>query len=236
MSFILDALKKSESARQDTNSPGIADVPVMPRRAGTPRWVPIVGVLLGVNLLALIYLLLRPDATPPLQATEARADRSVAAPTAALVPSTSTVAARPEPSLLASQPAPQPTERPAANLDAGSNRVNESARTDSVETAVTTTAARSESTAPPPAPAPAPVQEETWLTFADVRASGNLGLPDMHIDLHVYSSNAAERFVFINMKEYRERDTTTEGPTLQSITPEGALLEYRGSTFLLPRD
>lgn len=78
--------------------------------------------------------------------------------------------------------------------------------------------------------------EETWLTFADVRASGSLGLPDMHIDLHVYSNNPAERFVFINMSEYREQDTTEEGPRLQRITPEGALLEYRGSTFLLARD
>ena len=69
MSFILDALKKSESARQDTNSPGIADVPVMQRRADTPQWVPIVAVLLGVNLLALLYLVLRPDSTPPATTT-----------------------------------------------------------------------------------------------------------------------------------------------------------------------
>ena len=105
-----------------------------------------------------------------------------------------------------------------------------------VQPATTAAPNRPEPIAQPPAPAPAPVQEETWLTYSDVRASGNLGLPDMHIDLHVYSSNPAERFVFINMNEYRERDTTSEGPTLQSITPEGALLEYRGSTFLLPRD
>ncbi len=232
MSFILDALKKSETARQDTNSPGIADVPVMPRRAGTPQWVPIVAVLLGVNLLALLYLLLRPDSTPPEQVTQARAERSVAAAPAPV----STVAVRTEAPVAASQPASPPAVPQERNQNTGSNSSNEPAQVSAGRPATTATPTRQEAIPQTPPPAPAAVQEETWLTYSDVRASGNLGLPDMHIDLHVYSSNPAERFVFINMNEYRERDTTSEGPTLQSITPEGALLEYRGSTFLLPRD
>ncbi len=232
MSFILDALKKSESARQDTNAPGIADVPVLQRRAGTPRWVPVVAVLLGVNLLAVLYLVLRPDAAPPTQATRAPMERIEAA-TLAPAAVASPVAARAEATVIASQPAPPPAMRPAAVTDDGRNRVTESSQSAGMESPAP---ALPTATTPPPEPVAEPPQDEAWLTFAEVRASGSLGLPDMHIDLHVYSDNPAERFVFINMTEYRERDTTTEGPTLRNITPEGVLLEYRGSTFLLPRD
>ena len=77
---------------------------------------------------------------------------------------------------------------------------------------------------------------ETLLTFNDLRASGNVNLPDLHIDLHVYSDNPAERFVFINMNQYRESALISEGPRVVNITPEGAVLEFRGTTFLLPRE
>ena len=33
------------------------------------------------------------------------------------------------------------------------------------------------------------------------KVSHNFYLPDLHIDIHVYSENAAERFVFVNMKK-----------------------------------
>ena len=42
--------------------------------------------------------------------------------------------------------------------------------------------------------------------------------------------------VFINMNQYRENATLTEGPRLRQITTDGVLLEYVGTTFLLPRE
>ncbi|MEM9207984.1 MAG: general secretion pathway protein GspB [Pseudomonadota bacterium] len=232
MSFILDALKKSESARQDTNSPGIADVPTLQRPPGAPRWILPVAALLGVNLLALLYLVLRSDAAPPPLAKQEPVETPLSSPPRAETTPTASVATRRESTELAGQAAPPPTTRQPVPIETTvtSNTEGTFAATSSESTVQTAT--------PPPATYPAAEQasEDNWLTFADVRASGSLGLPDMHIDLHVFSNNPAERFVFINMTEYRERDTTNEGPTLRSITPEGALLEYRGSTFLLPRD
>ena len=61
MSFILDALKKSEADRQREASPGIADVPVGSRVQQAPRWLRLVAVLLAINLIALVVILLRPD-------------------------------------------------------------------------------------------------------------------------------------------------------------------------------
>jgi Type II secretion system protein B len=40
----------------------------------------------------------------------------------------------------------------------------------------------------------------------------------------------------INMHKVREGDTLPEGVRVDSITPEGAVLSYKGSSFLLPRD
>jgi len=38
------------------------------------------------------------------------------------------------------------------------------------------------------------------------------------------------------MSKYKERATLTEGPTVKEITPEGVILEYGGTDFLLPRE
>jgi hypothetical protein len=55
----------------------------------------------------------------------------------------------------------------------------------------------------------------------------------MHIDLHVYSAAPERRFVSINGRKYRQRDTLTDGPTVREITPEGVILDYQGTAFVL---
>ena len=64
MSFILDALKKSETDRQQQGNAEFAAVPIGPRATSVPRWLWIVGVLLAINLAVLIGLLLQPDSSP----------------------------------------------------------------------------------------------------------------------------------------------------------------------------
>ena len=61
------------------------------------------------------------------------------------------------------------------------------------------------------------------------------GLPELHVDLHVYSTRSQERFVFINSRRYKEGDTLQEGPHVDRITPEAVELSYRGNRFALPR-
>lgn len=61
MSFILDALRKSEHARERRTLPGLADVPVAhAQRPRVPRFLIVLGALLAVNLLVLLVVLLRP--------------------------------------------------------------------------------------------------------------------------------------------------------------------------------
>src|SRR5579863_7413234 len=59
MSFILDALKNSETDRQRQNGPALFEVRVAPPRTGLPLWAVGLGGLLAVNLVIVAWVLLR---------------------------------------------------------------------------------------------------------------------------------------------------------------------------------
>lgn len=63
MSFILDALKKSETDRQRQNGPALFEVRVAPPRNGLPVWAMGLAALLAVNLMIVGWVLLRRPAT-----------------------------------------------------------------------------------------------------------------------------------------------------------------------------
>ena len=77
---------------------------------------------------------------------------------------------------------------------------------------------------------------QSYESFNVLRAKGLLDLPDLHLDIHVYSGESADRFVFINMTKYRENGKLSEGPVVKQITPDGVVLGYQGTDFLLPRE
>ncbi len=62
-----------------------------------------------------------------------------------------------------------------------------------------------------------------------------VNMPELKLDLHSYSGNPAERFVYLNMQNLREGQTTPTGVRVESITPDGAVLSWRGSRFFLHR-
>jgi general secretion pathway protein B len=72
MSFILDALKKSETDRQRQNGPALFEVRVAPPRSGLPLWAIGLGVLLAVNLVIVAWVLLRKPATAEVAAAAAQ--------------------------------------------------------------------------------------------------------------------------------------------------------------------
>jgi hypothetical protein len=73
-------------------------------------------------------------------------------------------------------------------------------------------------------------------SLGQMRAAGLVSVANLHIDMHVYSGDAAKRFVFINMTKYREGDRLTEGPTIEEITSDGIILVQHGNRFVLHRD
>ncbi len=66
--------------------------------------------------------------------------------------------------------------------------------------------------------------------------AGILTTPPMRLDIHVYSDKPDQRFVFVNMRKYREGDQLQEGPVLNEITPTGVVLSHEGNRFTLERE
>ncbi|MDJ0710244.1 MAG: general secretion pathway protein GspB [Woeseiaceae bacterium] len=212
MSFILDALKKSETDRQQRGSAEFASVPVGAPNAGPPRWLWVLGALLVINIVVVAGLLLRPETQPAAPPPVAQ----TAAPEAR------------EPVTEATQ-VQFAAEIAAAKLNAPPRE--ESAATTPIET----TPAPAPRQAPSPVAA-APVNALALPTVQEVVADGSLTLPALHVDVHVYSDSPADRFVFINMAKHKEGSVLAEGPRVESITPNGVVLSQNGVTFLLPRD
>ena len=211
MSFILDALKKSEAERQDQAGGEFSSVPAGEEPERSKLWLWLLGGLLAINLAVLVGILLRPDARPPDHEASSRTP-ATPPPTAQPAPAASfadRVASvrmnQPEPAATA----PAATAEPAAVAETRPAPIAQSA--------------------PPPAPGGVPSIDE-------LRLDGSLQLPDLHVDIHVYSDKPAERFVFINMVKHREGSALAEGPVVRTITRDGVVLEYRGRSFLLPRE
>jgi general secretion pathway protein B len=210
MSFILDALKKSETERQQQGPSDFANVPSSHESTGAPRWLWVLGLLLAVNLAVLLGVLLRNDA-PESVPVSAQASGAQQEPAAGASFSEQIREAREKESAIRTNAGPttEPATEPAA-----------------------------ENTAAVPArPRPQPAFTVAALPTADeLIANGQLQMADLHLDIHVYSEKPADRFVFINMVRHREKSRLAEGPVVREITPEGVILDYGGTRFLLPRE
>jgi general secretion pathway protein B len=240
MSFILDALKKSESDRQRHNGPALFEVKVAPRRAGLPAWGFAIAALLGINLVIVIWMLLRhPAPHADAAATVTPAAAPVAAPAAA-------PQAVPVPSPAVTTTAAPATVAPAGAATVVQTPVANAAQAQGLPPAGTgTTAAAAagevnpEDTAPAAEPAPmlgSHVRRGTAdgvPLYQDASVVPGTHIPQLRLDLHVYAARPEERFVMINMKKLREGDAV-DGAHVESITPDGVILSYSGSRFLMP--
>jgi len=253
MSFILDALKKSESDRQRQSGPALFEVRVAPPRTRLPTWAIAIALLLVLNLGVVLWMLLRHQghATAPLATdTVSPAAAPGAAPTAPspAVPATSA------PMAAGSTP-PVPVV-PVSSL--GTGAAAPPASTGAPSALPTASAASAPSTpsatpgAEPGSPedyapaedrsAPAPGSHVRRGTdsgiplYQDLTSTPGTQLPQLRLDLHVFAAHPQERFVMVNMHKLREGDTLPEGVRVDSITPEGAVMSYNGTKFLLPRD
>jgi len=247
MSFILDALKKSENERQRQVGPSLADVQVRQRRSNKPWWVVAVAALLVLNLGVLLVVLMRdgdakPNAQPAQRESAPPATSDARTGTQVPLPASASRIPRGNPAPVAST---DPSVHALAD-EAGSAEPNAGASADPQLAAAGNVPdgppmarpiqapAVAPATIPAQAAAQATADQEVLPTPMDLAASGT-SLPELHLDIHVYSAKPAERFVFVNMRKYTEGQALKEGPTLERITTEGAILNQHGLRFLLPR-
>lgn len=225
MSFILDALRKSETERQRQSGPGLVDPGYRPPASRRGIWLPLLVIVLLANLGLMAYFWQRQ--APPAEAP--------ATPVAAAIPA----AAAP------TQPPPPVTQ--ALADAAGVTPAAETEYTAMADLPAVDAEPYTETLEPPAPPeadaapsasdaSPSHIQKEAIPSAEQLIATGALSGTPMHLDIHVYSSNPAERFVFINMRKYTEGTELPEGPRLEEITPEGAIFTINGQRFQLARD
>ena len=235
MSFILDALKKSESDRQRQNGPALFEVKVAPPRTRLPLWALAIVLLLLVNASVVAWMLLhlRRNGARPSPCAGGRACQHRQP--------------RPEPPPRRPRSRAHPCQRGGARGRPPTGCVPAGA----LGTArppwlrwrqCRTMVGRMRKIAPaaePAAPLGSRVRRGTVdgvPLYQDWATTPGTHVPQLRLDLHVYAARPEERFVMINMKKLREGDSLPEGVRVESITPEGAVLSYNGSRFLLPRD
>ena len=244
MSFILDALKKSESDRQRQGGPALFEVKVAPPRHALPAWAVAIAVLLVANLGIVAWLVMR----------------HAAAPDAASGPARALPAAQAEPT--APAPAPQPANAAPAAATAPRSVMTTAAAVPAPALAASAApapaAATARSATAADAAAEPPANPDDFAPAAEPPASGGLGrvkrgtdagvplyqqlaaapgsqIPQLRLDLHAYAERAEDRWVLINMHRLREGESL-QGVHVDRITPDGAVLSYQGSQFLLTRE
>jgi general secretion pathway protein B len=230
MSFILDALKKSELERQRQSMPGLMDAPTSLRRGRLPLWAILLGSLLAINIVVLIIVLMRNSAP------------SVGPSVATTSPKQNTPAADVKPAAVDEHFSPlsaAPVYAPEIPVPPAETSSASTAST----AALVAPRAIEQRAAPHAFRRPDPVltdeqatdNDEVLPSINEVNLTGAQALPEMHLDVHVYATRPADRFVFINMRKYKEGNTLQEGPVLERIRRDGVVLNYQGLRFILPR-
>lgn len=252
MSFILDALKKSDSERQRQNGPALFEIRKAPARSGLPYWTMALGALLLVNLVVLVWFVARESrpalaqqpaptaATPPADApatvsASAPASAPESAPAPAPAGATSLAGATPQaatapvlPPPTFAGPAGLPSGAAIAPGDAAYAQPDYSGNPADYEPALPVG----------PAPSAATLAAERNMVPGVDQLPPAIGnqLPPLRLDLHVYATRAADRFVMVNMRRLREGDATPEGVRVEEITPAGAVMSFRGTRFRLEQN
>ncbi len=219
MSFILDALRKSEHERQRSTLPGLAQVPLATPPAQLPRWA---LVVMGTLLVAVLVL-----GAAWWQSTRAPLERAAAAPAVVERP-----LPLPAPRVASPPVAVAPAQRP-ATLRAPAPEPAAPAREDSLATAAAPTSTESADAEPFVAPPPAGAHDAPALPSAAALAAEGIFLPQLRLELLAFREQPRDRFVFINGRKYVEGERLVEGPQLVSIRPMGAELLHAGRRFLL---
>jgi general secretion pathway protein B len=233
VSFILEALRKSEQDRQRQAGPGFAELRPVMTRPGFPVWAVALGALLAINLIVLLVVMIRRE-----ESNAAPAPTSTTSPAPA--PPGASPAPNPAPSNVpgTTAMAPMPTQVPAQDYEARDSRVNLDSQARDQDYGIPEEPVPEEEPElqpPPRATASGAEEADAQLPTLGEATLKGASLPELHLDIHVYAAQPADRFVFLNNRKYREGGETPEGTKVERITRDGVVLNHRGVRFLLPR-
>ena len=237
MSYILEALRKSDKQRQRGTAPTLLTAQATvaaPKQPAFLRYVLLGGALVGAGI-AIGWL--RPWQTAPAAAPVASAKPPESSPRHAApapLPVSPGISSKPEQeppsqqSTSAALPAPVPTSAVIKqDLPAP-------ARTETRRAPPKAVAAVPKEAAPPSPQTPAgtgAAPEQSVMTMAELPLAIQQEIPGMSIAVHAYSSQPKNRLVSINGRMLREGMSLAPGLTLDQITPDGMIFSYKGYRF-----
>jgi general secretion pathway protein B len=236
MSYILDALRKSDQQRQRGAAPTLLAgqaTAVAPKQPAFLAYGLLAAVLLGVGV-AIGWL--RPWQTE--QAAPGRAEFVAAKPLestprhAAPAPSAMPPQPKQESQVRNTTPPVQAAPVPVPTKPQPPARTKPEPRS---------TPPEADTTTPRKAAAPVPKQPvgtaayaarvPSVISMAELPLSLQQELPPMTISVHAYSGNPPDRLVGINNRMLREGEDVAPGLKLEQITPDGMIFGYKGYSF-----
>lgn len=236
MSYILEALRKAERERTLGQAPDIKNLYSIsgfnsPKREWPWGWLVIAVLVLNAGGLAAYFwwqtpptprvLSSVPEPTPASTATLATHNVPLADPPSSVVASTMPIAgplepppARPSLPVVVVPPTPVPSSASSFPSQPVASVL--------------------------PEPSPVSIKPSSNHKSVNIPALHTLpsqfrqAVPKLNLDVHVYSEYPERRFVMINSVQYRIGDTLREGPQVEDISEQGAVLSFLGQQFLLP--
>ena len=208
MSYILDALKKSEQERGHGSVPGVQTIhssSINYHNEKKSIWPLLLFALVFINITALVYFILTKQQSETVIAAQQQTyDDVIETPRNLITPDTV-------------------TEKPVhavALIDAGQNSTPlQTSTPDEVITDLS-------------------VQETTrveqvagTMSLHDIPLNVRQHIPAMQFSAHVYSSNASIRSIIINGRFMEEGDLVTNDLILSEITSDGAIFDFQGYRF-----
>jgi general secretion pathway protein B len=239
VSFILDALRKSETERQRQAGPGLVDAGYRPPAQRRALWLPLLLVVLTANLALMGWYFLRPappgEAPPPAAGTPGAAPGAdpPAVATSAPTPAAAGRSLADAAGVAAPEDGPYDAtaDLPALDPAAPVTEVLE------VPPQAGDASAPAATTAPGGSATPASGGiADSLPTATQLMEAGAIPVRPLHLDIHVWSDLPAERFVFVNMRKYGEGSLLPDGARIEEITPDGVVLSQDGQRFVLNRD
>ena len=217
MSYILDALKKSERQRRLGHDPFFKQVMPGARTGRRQVLVALGAALLLAAVIAAVWIVwqepptgvetpVEAPAPPPLATVDAPRQESATAASAATEPV--------EPS--STPPSADPVRHARANVGLGS----------SLPKPAVSTRART-------APAAAAGGDAPWLS--SLPEAFRDSLPPLAVNIHVYAVDEAQRILYINNHPYHRGEQVQDGIVVEEVVQDGVVLQYHGQRFKLPR-
>ncbi|HVZ44342.1 MAG TPA: general secretion pathway protein GspB [Ramlibacter sp.] len=226
MSYILDALRKADAERERDPARGIHahPTPVVAEPSTGMQPAVVAGIVLAaVAVTALVWWLWprnesgvadaatsRPQVTQPIVQAEIQPPAPRQAPPQAVVAAAAVRAPAAMPSSAAAGATPATPASPASPASPAIPAAQEPA-------------------AKPPAAAPS----ERIVTFAELPADVQQGLPKLPISGGVYSHNASQRMLLVGGQLATEGTEVAPGLVLEQIRPKSAVLRFRGWRYVV---